>query len=379
MTALITSVMGNTDKVVEYIRDCANMNIKVLKPDINKSFSKFSVEGQNIRFGLCAVKNVGENVVNDIVMERNLNGPFKDFVDFCKRIKSKDLNKRVIESLIKCGAFDSISPNRAQLLAGFEKIINSIVEDRKKNLFGQMSLFDTTNENENLYSLPNVLEFKEKDKLFLEKEVLGMYISGHPLAEYEKELMINTSINTSIISSENLDYDQMKKLENKEIVIGGILINKTIKPTKNNDMMAFVEIEDLYGVIEVIIFPSIFKKYMNLIKEDNILYVKGKLSIKEDENPKLIASEFKEVVKISDTSIYLRVDSISNKELIKTIKDTLKKYKGNSEVYLYFTDLKKAFKSEEIMVDINENLIYELQKILGRENVKAKNKSLKDI
>ncbi|OPJ54987.1 DNA polymerase III subunit alpha [Alkalithermobacter paradoxus] len=381
MASLITSVMGNTSKVVEYIRDCNNMNIQVLKPDINKSFAKFSVEGKNIRFGLAAVKNVGENAINDIVTERELNGEFKDFIDFCKRVQSKDLNKRVIESLIKCGAFDEISSNRAQLIAGFEKIIDSVVDDRRKNLYGQMSLFDTTtNESNNLYTLPKVSEFKEKEKLLLEKEVLGMYISGHPLSEYEKELMMGTSINTNTLLEVKDNYEQLIKFDNQNVLIGGLVINKTIKSTKNNDIMAFVEIEDLYGIIEIVVFPRILQKYGHLITEDNILFVKGRLSIKEDESPKVIASEFKEITSISDTNIYLRIDSILNKEIVENIKGILRKHKGNSCVYIYANDVKKVFKSEDdLMVNISEGLIKELSNFLGKENVKIKNKSLKNI
>ena len=169
MAALITSVMGNTDKVVEYIRECNALKIEVLKPDINKSFTKFSVEGNNIRFGLAAVKNVGVNVLNNIIAEREANGEFIDFNDFCKRLDSKDLNKRIIESLIKCGAFDSISENRASLMTGYEKLLESISMDRKKNLAGQMSLFDGFGMDESIndsmqsmYTLPVVKEFEEK-------------------------------------------------------------------------------------------------------------------------------------------------------------------------------------------------------------------------
>ena len=213
MAALITSVMGNTDKVVEYIRECNNLKIDILKPDINKSFTKFSVEGKSIRFGLAAVKNVGVNVLNNIIAERENGGEFKDFNEFCKRLDSKDSNKRIIESLIKCGAFDEMGNNRASLLLGYEKLLESIALDRKKNLVGQVSLFDgfemdasINNDIQNMYKLPQVKELEEKEKLYLEKEVLGMYVSGHPLSQYKDKLKKNTTINNADLNDIKEDY-----------------------------------------------------------------------------------------------------------------------------------------------------------------------------
>ncbi|MEC3791540.1 DNA polymerase III subunit alpha, partial [Clostridioides difficile] len=207
MAALITSVMGNTDKVVEYIRECKALEIDVLPPDINKSFSKFSVEGDNIRFGLAAVKNVGVNIINNIIAERESNGLFVDLVDLVKRLDQKDTNKRVIESLIKCGAFDNISENRASLMAGYESLLESVSMDRKKNVQGQISLFDAFGDSEEdsdfqqIYSLPKRQEYEERERLNLEKEVLGMYVSGHPLSQFEKELQEKTSMDNGKLNS----------------------------------------------------------------------------------------------------------------------------------------------------------------------------------
>jgi DNA polymerase-3 subunit alpha len=248
MAALITSVMGNTDKVVEYIRECNALKIEVLKPDINKSFTKFSVEGNNIRFGLAAVKNVGVNVLNNIIAEREANGEFIDFNDFCKRLDSKDLNKRIIESLIKCGAFDSISENRASLMTGYEKLLESISMDRKKNLAGQMSLFDgfgmdesISDSMQSMYTLPVVKEFEEKERLYLEKEVLGMYVSGHPLSQFEEELQRNTSIDIGKINSLKEDEEVYLSLDEREVIMGGMIATKNIKTTKRNEIMAFAD------------------------------------------------------------------------------------------------------------------------------------------
>jgi DNA polymerase-3 subunit alpha len=376
MAALITSIMGNNDKVVEYIRECNLLGIQVLKPDINKSYSTFSVENENIRFGLSAIKNVGVNVINHIAEERKVNGEFKDFIDFCKRIESKDLNKRVIESLIKCGAFDSISPNRAQLIAGYESLIESIINDRKKNIQGQVSLFDTMDigiSNEStIYNLPRVSEFNEKEKLSLEKEVLGLYVSGHPLSQFEYELNLNTTISNNILNELKDDNEEYLKLDEKEIIIGGMIVNKTIKTTRKNDIMAFIELEDLYGSIEIMVFPQILQKYNSILKEDNIVYVKGKLSIKEEENAKIIARQFSEIKKIDNKSLYIRIDSMNNRDVLDKIKDLMNRNIGDSEVYIFAQDIKKTFKSEEYMAQINDDLIYQLKNIIGEENIKVK-------
>ena len=380
MAALITSVMGNSDKVVEYSKECSNLGIKILKPDINKSFSKFAVEITDIRFALAAVKGIGVVVIEDIVRERQENGEFKSFIDFCKRIKSKDLNKRVIESLIKCGAFDELNPNRAQLMAGFERILDSINDDRKRNLFGQVSLFEMSNKQEtDLYVLPQVSEFKEREKLSLEKEVLGMYISGHPLSQYKKELSLKCSIDMSTLNQVKDEYEEFVKYDNENVVMGGIIVNKIIKTTKNNDMMAFITIEDLYGSIEVLIFPKMLQKYANILREDNIIYIKGRLSVKEDEDPKLIAGDIKELRKIDDRVLYVRVPSIYDSHNMNMLKRIVSMNSGNSLLYIYDEGQKKSFRLQEMMsVDINPTLIVELETFFGKDNIKIKDMSFKN-
>ena len=398
MAALITSVMGNTDKVVEYIRECNALNIEILKPDINKSFAKFSVEGHNIRFGLAAVKNVGVNVINNIIKERELNGDFKDFADLVKRLDSKDLNKRVLESLIKCGAFDNISDNRASLMMGYEKLLDSVSMDRKKNVKGQISLFDgfqmgeeTIEVEQEISSIPKINEFEERERLSLEKEVLGMYVSGHPLGEYKEELKNRTSIDNGKINALKDDIQSYLKLDEKEVIMGGMIVNKRIQTTKRNDIMAFLELEDLYGTIEVIVFPQTLKQFNTILNEDNIIYIKGKLSIKEEEGAKLIAREIKDINdknsfkinnhnnvytknnKQSTKGIFVKVDSMDDKESISAIEKILHQYRGNEDIYLCTTNPKKMFRWSSIKVNINSELELELKTLLGQENVIIKN------
>ena len=392
MAALITSVMGNTDKVVEYIRECNALGIDVLKPDINKSFGKFSVEGNNIRFGLAAVKNVGVNVINNIIDEREINGTFTDFVDLVKRLDSKDTNKRVLESLIKCGAFDNISQNRASLMAGYESLLDSISMDRKKNIQGQISLFDafgTSNETEqfqDIYTMPKREEYEERERLNLEKEVLGMYVSGHPLSQYKEELERKTSIDNGKLNSLKEDEEAFFSLDDREVIMGGMVVNKTIKTTKRNDIMAFIELEDLYGTIEVIVFPQILQRYNAILNEDSIIYVKGRLNIKEGENAKIIANEFKDIndnidfgenkkytaKKTSKTGLYLKIDSFSNNDLLDRIKYILLDNRGTEYVYLYADDTKQLYKWNGISININENVIHRLESLLPKANIKVK-------
>lgn len=382
MAALITSVMGNTDKVVEYIRECNSLKIDVLKPDINKSFTKFSVEDKSIRFGLAAVKNVGVNVLNNIIKERESGGEFKDFNEFCKRLDSKDLNKRIIESLIKCGAFDEMGDNRASLLLGYEKLLESISMDRKKNLAGQVSLFDgfemdesINNDIQSMYTLPHVKELEEKERLYLEKEVLGMYVSGHPLSQYKDEIKRNTTINNAELNEIKDDYITYLNLNEREVTMGGIVINKTIRTTKRNDLMAIIELEDLFGVIEVIVFPQVLQKYNTVIQEDKIIYIDGRLSIKEDENAKLIAREIRDMNDSGNKdkpTLYLKINSIENKELVNDLISVVTKYPGENDIYIYAENIKQVYKWNHIKVNINENLINELEHILPKTNIKVK-------
>ena len=381
MAALITSVMGNTDKVVEYIRECSALKIDVLKPDINKSFSKFSVEGHNIRFGLAAVKNVGVNIINNIINERELNGEFLDFNDLVKRLDSKDTNKRVIESLIKCGAFDEISENRASLMAGYEGVLDSIAMDRKKNIQGQISLFDAfggseeTSQLNEVSAIPKINEFEEREKLNLEKEVLGMYVSGHPLSQFEEELQRNTSIDIGKINSLKEDEEVYLSLDEREVIMGGMIATKNIKTTKRNEIMAFLELEDLYGTKEVIVFPQLLKKYSNILNEDSIIYVKGNLNIKEDENPKIVAREISDInhkVNNSKTGLYLKIDSFNNTNLVNEIIKIGKKYPGEENVFFYAEQNKQLCKYNGLSVNCSQKLINSLETILPKENIKIK-------
>jgi len=294
MAAQISSIMGNSDSVSKYIRECKRLGIEVLPPDINTSESKFIVKDGKIRFGLAAVKNVGGGAIEEIVLIRNEKGEFESFIDFCEKVPASVLNKRQIESLIKAGAFDSTGAKRSQLMAVYEKTIDGISKQRKNNIEGQVSLFDKGPLTKTFIpkdNLPKLKEFKDKVKLNLEKEMLGIYLTGHPLSEFED--IIEEVSNTNSAELKELNHEHSIEMDKRlydgaSVSIGGIIIKKQNKVTKNNKLMAFATLEDLYGSVELIIFPNVLDRYSEIIQEDGIVIVEGKLSYKEDESPKII-------------------------------------------------------------------------------------------
>ena len=407
MAALITSIMGNTDKVVEYIRECTSLGIQVEPPDINRSFSKFSVEGDKIRFGLAAVKNVGVNVIDNIIKEREANGDFKDFADFAKRIDSRDANKRVIESLIKCGAFDNISENRATLMAGYESFLNSIAMDRKKNVRGQISLFDTldtgndtTSEFDGLYKMPVIAEFREKERLSMEKEVLGMYVSGHPLAEYKEELEKRSSIDIGKLNSmkdseESSEYREYLRMNDQEAIIGGMIVAKKIMTTKRNEIMAFITIEDMYGSMEAVVFPQVLQRYGVNLNEDSIVFIKGSLNLKEGDDPKIIAREVKDINdphpfpvlvnrapkykgNVKKKNLYIKIPTLNDNEKLKEVFMACRRYSGYDFVVItpedenLNSDKVSEYKVPGMYVLAGNSLVDDIEKIIGKDRVEIR-------
>ena len=313
MAATLNSFLGNLDKIPQYIDECKDLGIEILKPQINKSHSKFTVEDGKIRFGLGSIKNVGTVPVNNIVKERSENGNFKSFTDFCERIADEAVNKKCVESLIKAGAFDEFEQTRSTLLASFEGIMDSIQSEKKKGLSGQVSMFDLGSEeqkeelNEMKYKFEEHKELPEKELLSLEKEMLGIYISGHPLEKLREQIERQTNINTielkkldeqmsTNLSEENIQMqnEKPKYQDGQNVKYAGIITSIKKKYTKNNKIMAFVTIEDLYGTAEVIVFENAYLKAGNSLVEENIVMVDGRLSIREDDTTTIIANEIKD-------------------------------------------------------------------------------------
>ena len=308
MAATLNSYLGNLDKVPIYIDECRRMNIEILKPDINHSVTKFTVEDNKIRFGLGSIKNVGFAVVDTIVAERNANGLFKSFTDFCERIQDESVNRKCIESLIKAGAFDEFGQTRSTLLASFEIIMDTIQNGAKKNYKGQVSMFDldtmdSEDKEELKYNFIELDEFEDKELLSMEKEMLGIYISGHPLEKIREKLISVTNINTIKMKETKEELDTTgttTKYKDGQIVkFAGIITNIKKKYTKSNKLMGFITIEDLYGTAEVIAFENAFQNASNLLLKENVILVEGRLSIREDDEVKIVAREIKDLSSVS--------------------------------------------------------------------------------
>jgi DNA-directed DNA polymerase III (polc) len=392
MAALLNSFMGSSDKISQYVLECRTMGIEVLPPDINESEIRFSVSDGKIRFGMAAVKNVGESAVGEIIAERNSKCIFKSFTEFCERIDGRDINKRCIESLIKCGAFDSLGVFRSRMIAVFERILDGVSQNRKRSLEGQLSLFEMGNVkqeaavSEDIY--PEIKEYPPKMLLSMEKEMLGLYVSGHPLREFENEIREQVTLLSSELGepvrddSEEIDATSVRSLKDGMIVtVGGIITEKKTKTTKSNNLMAFITLEDLYGSMEVIVFPTTLVKYSALFLIENTVLVTGRISMKEEEQPKIICEEVRPLRKIEGSStcehtrasrLFIRTSEPENSEIIRSVSSLLKYFKGNTPVCFYNDiDKTKRIASQENWVSLNEILLKELKVRFGDDNVKV--------
>lgn len=367
MAALLNSFVDNTDKVAFYVQVLKKMGIQILPPDINESYSYFTVVNGKIRFGLAAVKNVGLNATLEIVEDRKKNGRYTSIIDFFERIDEMQLNKKAVESLIKAGAFDSFGVYRSQLLAVYEGIMESIHRSREKNIKGQMSLFESDSESHKIdYSLPDIKEFSKGVILSMEKETMGLYISGHPLDEYQDDIRRIANCTTRDLKNSDDSFVKKSAFDDQDVVLVGIVESKKIKFTKNNNMMAFVNLADLYGTIEVIVFPAVYERYSKFLSEDLPVIIKGKVSLREDEEPKILCDEVEPLTHRIREKLWLNVKEQKDVEKIKGI---LTKYKGNIPVFIRYEN-KNLAAQKDLWVNGANELLDELASVLGKENVK---------
>ena len=368
MSALLTSVSDNATKISEYIEDIKRMNIELLPPDINEGFDRFSVSNGKIRFSLSAIKNVGKYLIKNLVKEREKNGKFYSLKDFLKRLDG-ELNSRAIECLIKAGAFDSLGGKRSQYLAIYKKYYDSINQLKKTTMIGQLDLFSANTNSQNIVeqdTLPNIPELSKKELLAFEKEILGIYVSGHPLEEYNfalKKFISNSTLD--FIENEHNEIENIK--DGQKVTVGGLISNLSTKFTKNNKQMAFLTLEDLFGTIEIIIFPDIFNKYSDYLKEDDVIVVEGKASISEDQKPKIICFNIKPYKFLEDINKTVWIKLPKNLNFtIKDIEKTLLENHGNTPVIVYDEARKVKFNLNSThWVTISKNLILDLENILG--------------
>lgn len=396
MAALLTSILDWSDKIAEYIAAARDMGIRVLPPDVNESYDGFSVSGDNIRFGLAAVKNVGRNFMKQLVAERTENGRFESFQSFCERMYDRELNRRALESLIKAGAFDSMGYRRSQLLQIFDRVSDAVAQNRKKNLEGQLDLFGMGNEavQDVEIALPNVPERSRRELLAMEKETTGLYLSGHPmdehraLAERARAARIHDIVDD--LSGENaapVFKDGMP------VNLACVVTNVRLKSTKNGSMMAYVTVEDVSGGIEVVVFPRTLQQASAYLREDNAVLLNGRIDAREDEAPKLIANEVvalteehvqaledrahperaamtpQQAQRKAPAKLYLRVPSMQDTRAVQAQK-LLGTYHGIMPVVFYPQDTeKKLLAPRQLWVRLDLKLLEKLRFLLGENDV----------
>ena len=371
MAALMTSVIDNSSKVAEYIMICRSMGIDILPPDVNEGESFFSVRGNSIVFALNALKSVGKPVINAIVSERGLRGPYTTIKDFIERTNGTEVNKRTIENFIKAGAFDGFGANRRQLMMVYNSIVDSINQNKKSSMAGQMSLFDIADDDvkeEFEIKLPNVAEYRKSEMLAFEKEVVGVYISGHPLEEYMAKWKKHISnVSTDFLSD---DEDEMKVHDGERVCVGGMINTISIKSTKTNKMMAFFSIEDTQGMVEVIVFPKDYEKYRSLIQQDEKVFVRGRVSVNENEGGKVICES---ITTFDETpsELWLRFKNREHyNEIWSQIEAVCNDSDGNDKVIIYLTEEKqKKILPPSKNVRADGELTDKLKNLIGEDNV----------
>ena len=379
MAALMTSVIDNPPKVADYILSCRRMGIAILPPDINKGDSTFSVDGGGIRYGLSAIKSIGKPVIEAIVAERNQRGDFTSLRDFIERMTGKDVNKKAIENFIKAGAFDELPGNRRQKMMVYAQILDAIVQEKKNMMAGQMSLFDFVSEEEKTayeIHMPDVEEYPKEAKLAFEKEVLGIYISGHPLEEYETCWRKNISaVTTDFMPDE--ESGQPKVRDGQQVIVGGMITEKTIKYTKTNKVMAFLTLEDLLGTVEIVVFPRDYEKNVRLMEIDEKVFIKGRVSVEEERASKVICESMYSF-EDAPRELWLQFEtkeSFLSRE--QELYEDLKEADGKDGVVIYIKSpkaIKRLGASKSIR--ISQDLLVRLYEKYGKDNVKVVEKSI---
>ena len=382
MAALMTSVIDNPTKVAEYIYVCRQMGIKILPPDINKGEADFSVDGGDIRYGLAAIKSIGRPVIRAIVNDRKELGEFRNLEDFITRISSRELmNKRLVENLIKAGALDVLGGTRKQFMSIYIQIVDHMQQEKKNSMVGQMSLFDMVSEEQKeefQIRMPDVGEYTKENLLGFEKEVLGVYVSGHPLEPYEEEWRKVISATTADFQVDpEVGYTKVR--DGAREIIGGIIAEKTVKHTKTNQMMAFLTVEDLFGTVEVVVFPRDYEKYRQYLEEDNKIFVRGRVSEEDDKASKLICEKIlpfgqkkKELwIQFPDKETYLEEEAITYGYLADS--------EGNDEVMIYCEKEKIVKKlPANKNISINPQILSRLMNHFGENRVKVVEKAIEN-
>ena len=381
MAALLSSVLGQTGKVAEYIEECGRLGISVLPPHVNYSDMGFTVVGKSIRFGLLAVKNLGRNVIARMVEERRGGGEFTSFYNFCKRMAGRDLNRRAIESLVKCGALDGLGNNRREMLLAVERVLDSLEADKRRNVEGQMGFFDAPGSAQGGEPpLEKTEDFSAADKLNMEKEVTGMYLSGHPMAAYAGFYQEGGYARMDEILQSAGERETGRYQDGQWVTLLGMVVGVRKKATKNNAQMAFATLEDMYGAITALVFPKVLEQYGSLLYEGAVVEVQGKLSFTEDKAPELVCQSLGKPAdpvsvkapagKPVRPGLYLRLSSQQDPRYDKAMRYIAVFDGGATDLYLTFQDTGKLLRAPaKFRVEINRPLLRALKELLGAENV----------
>ncbi|MBQ5851455.1 MAG: DNA polymerase III subunit alpha [Lachnospiraceae bacterium] len=376
MAALLTSVMDNSSKVAEYIMVCKNMGIKILPPDINEGDLGFSVSEGAIRYALTAIKSVGRPVISGIIRERQAHGKFSSLKDFAERMNASDtdVNKRAIENFIKAGAFDSFGPNRKQHMTVYSRIIDNIVQNKKSTISGQMSLLDIVSDDDKKeleINIPDVAEYEKEMILAFEKEVLGFYVSGHPMQEYQQTWQKHISAKTSDFYLDE-ETNAVRVKDGSRVIIGGMIMDKKIKYTKHDEIMAILTIEDLVGSVEVLVFPQSYAKYSAKLNEESKVLIEGRVQAEEDKDGKLICEKVTSFSEIP-RKVWIKYPSMAAyKENEAKLFDTIFESEGNDSIVIYIEDTKQMKTlppNKNIHADTK--ILEKLRGIFGDDNVKV--------
>lgn len=382
MAALMTSVIDNPSKVAEYVYACRHMDIQILPPDINYGYADFSVDEGQIRYGLAAIKSIGKQVIGEIVADREEYGAFKNLEDFITRMSMKEaLNKKVIENLIKAGAMDCLEGTRKQFMSIYLQILDRVNQEKKYAMSGQMTLFDLVGEEEKdqfEIKLPDVGEYARENKLAFEKEVLGIYISGHPLDDYEEMWKKNISATTLDFQPDE-ESGRSKVHDGARETVGGMITDKTVKHTKTNQMMAFVTVEDLLGTVEIVVFPRDYERNRALLETDQKVFIKGRVS-EEDERPSKLICERVVPFEQKKRELWIQFpDKASFLENEQTVYGHLMDFEGDDEVIIYCQAeraMKKLPRSRNIM--ISPQVLSRLMNQFGEKRIKVVEKTIEN-
>ena len=387
MAALMTSVLDSAVKISGYIAECKEMGIQTLPPDINRSGDVFTVEGENIRFGMAAVKNIGRGLIRSVVEKRSEGGPFKSLEDFLTRMGEGELNKRAVENLIKCGAMDCFGNHRSELLAVYESMMDSLAISRKKNLEGQMGLFGMLEEDDPSTSIPipKLPEISAVDRMAMEKETTGLYLSGHPMDDYRPLLR-----NTHVVAIGSLLDEESRYQDDQIVSVAGIVQTVKMKTTRNNSMMAYITLEDDTAALEMLAFSNVLSQFGGYLKENSPVVITGRLSVRDDKDPQIVINRARPMTDfegggpeepvelrfagrpaprlLPGDTLYLKLTAESDPRYRK-VRAIVNMFPGNSVVKVFFADTRKM---RGARAAIDSRMVDELKKVLGDTNVVVK-------